>query len=177
MMTMKEKGVQMLCRGFMAAGFAVLILLFLTVPAMAQKQMSVQVRGSQLRATPSFLGKTLASVNYGERVDVLEERGDWMRIALRGGKQKGWIHRSALTTKRIVLKAGQAGVRTGATQDELALAGKGFNEQVEKSFRSKNQNLDYAWVNKMETFTVSAEQMRHFVAQGQLVPSGEGDKP
>jgi len=162
---------------FVVAGFALLAALVQPLLADAQQTLSVQVREGQIRATPSFLGKMVAKVAYGDRVHLLEDRDAWKRVSIPGGKLQGWMHASALTTKRVVLKAGQAGVQTGATRDELALAGKGFNEQVETAFKKENKNIDYTWVNRMEAFSVSPDQMRSFLARGNLVPPAEGGKP
>jgi hypothetical protein len=156
---------------------ALLGILFVYIPANAQETLSVQVKEGELRATPSFLGKIVARVTYGDRVNVIEERGAWKKVSLKGGYPQGWMHTSALTTKRIALKAGQTNVQTGATQNELALAGKGFNEQVESSFRKQNKNLDYTWINRMETFKVSPDLMRNFLVQGDVTPPSEGVKP
>lgn len=155
---------------------ALLGIMFLYVPANAQETLSVQVKEGELRATPSFLGQIVTRVAYGDRVTVIEDRGTWKKVSVRSGKQ-GWMHTSALTTKKIALKAGQTNVQTGATQNELALAGKGFNEQVEASYRKENRNLDYTWINRMETFKVSPDQMRSFLAQGYVIPPSEGGKP
>ncbi len=155
---------------------ALLGIMFLYMPANAQQTLSVQVKEGELRATPSFLGQIVARVAYGDRVSVIEDRGTWKKVSIKGGKQ-GWMHASALTTKRIALKAGQTDVRTGASQNEVALAGKGFNEQVEASYRKQNRNLDYTWINRMETFKVSPDLMRNFLAQGNVIPPAEGGKP
>jgi hypothetical protein len=162
---------------FIFAGFSLMAVLALPIAADTQKTLSVQIREGQIRATPSFLGKMVAKVAYGDRVDMLEDRDAWKRVSIPGGKLQGWMHTSALTTKRIVLKAGQADVKTGATRDELALAGKGFNEQVEAAFKKENKNLDYTWINRMEGFKVSPEQMQDFLASGNLVPRAEGGTP
>jgi hypothetical protein len=160
------------------AGFSFIAILAVPMAADAQKQMlSVQVREGQVRATPSFLGKMVAKTAYGDRVGMLEDRDPWKRVSIQGGKLQGWMHASALTTKRVVLKAGQADVQTGATRDELALAGKGFNEQVESAFKKKNANLDYSWINRMENFKISPEQMQSFLAKGNVVSRTEGGKP
>ncbi len=161
---------------FIFAGFALMAFLALPVAAVAQKTLSVQVREGHLRATPSFLGKVVAKVTYGDRVDMLEDRNAWKRVSIQGGKLKGWMHASALTSKQVVLKAGQADVRTSATRDELALAGKGFNEQVEVAFKKENKNLDYTWLNRMEGFRISPEQMQSFLDKGSLAPPAEGGK-
>ncbi len=167
----------MLRKRFNFICLALLAILCLPVYVHAQKTLSVQVKEGEIRATPSFLGKIVTKAAYGDRVNLMEDRGPWKKVSFRSGKVQGWMHSSALTTKRIALQAGQADVRTGATQDELALAGKGFNEQVEASFRKQNKNLDYTWINRMETFRVSPELMRSFLATGAIVPPPEGGRP
>jgi len=148
-------------------------ILCLTLFAYAQETMSIQVKESELRATPSFLGKIVIKVSYGDRVTVLEKNGAWRKVSLKNGTQ-GWISSSALTTKKITLQAGQTNVQTGATQNELALAGKGFNNQVEASYMAQNKKLDYSWVNTMETFKVVPDQMSAFLAKGDVVPPSTG---
>ena len=167
----------MLRARFIITTLAILGILWVYIPVYAQETLNVQVREGELRATPTFLGKIVARVAYGERVAVVGSRGAWKKVSVGGGKLQGWMHTSALTTRRLALKAGQTTVRTGATQDELALAGKGFNEQVEAAFRKENKNLDYTWINRMETFKVPPALMNSFLAQGSVVPPSEGGKP
>ncbi len=140
-----------------------------TVFGAASAAMSVQVKNGQIRATPSFLGKVMASLSYGDRVQVLETRNDWMNVTGPGG-QSGWVHSSALTRKRIVMSSGSQDVQTGASGDELALASKGFNSDVEADFKSKNKEIDFTWVDRMETYKVSPEEMRQFLKEGGVQP-------
>jgi uncharacterized protein YgiM (DUF1202 family) len=135
--------------------------------------MSVQVRTVQIRATPSFLGRVVAPISYGDRVQVLETKNAWMNVTGPGG-QSGWVHGSALTKRKIVLAAGSQDVQTGASGDELALASKGFNSDVEADFKSKNKNIDFTWVNRMEKFKVSPEQLLEFLKEGGVKPSEGG---
>lgn len=136
---------------------------------------SVQVKSGQIRSTPSFLGPVVAPLNYGDQVQVLETQNQWLKITSPGG-QTGWVHGSALTKKKIVMNAGSQDVQTGASGDELALASKGFNSDVEADFKAKNKNIDFRWVDKMEKIKVSAEEMRTFLAEGGVKPS-EGGAP
>ncbi len=140
--------------------------------AVGQSMMSVQVRKGEIRLTPSFLGRIVALLSYGDRVYVLEEKGSWTKVGLSKGISDGWIHSSALTRKKIILKAGAQDVQTAASSDELALAGKGFNQQVESEFRAKNPNLDFTWVDRMEKFVVSEKQMKKFLKKGEVFPKG-----
>lgn len=147
-----------------------------------QKLMSVQVKEGQLRAKSSFLGKIVVMLAYGDRVVVLEEQTDWMRVSLeKDSNVNGWIHKSALTKQKIELKAGSG---AGQVSDsEVVIAGKGFNEQVEKEFKQKNPNLDYTWINKMwgndkqgitktEEFVVSQDSIQRFLKAGGLPTEG-----
>ena len=140
--------------------------------AVGQSMMSVQIKKGELRLSPSFLGKIVAQLYYGDRVYVLEEKGSWSKVGLSEGAAEGWIHSSALTPKKIVLRAGAEDVEAAASSDELALAGKGFNQQVESEFRAKNPNLDFTWIDKMETYVVSEKEMKRFLKEGELSPEG-----
>lgn len=143
----------------------------LAVAAVAAGQMlSVQVREGQLRERPSFLGKVAAQVAYGDRLEVLDARAGWSLV--RGDGVEGWIHTSALTEKRVVLKSGDANVATGASGEELALAGKGFNAEVEQAYRADNPQADYAWVDRMEAVVIDASEAGAFLAAGDVTPKG-----
>jgi hypothetical protein len=134
--------------------------------------MSVQVQDGKLRADPSFLGKITGSVAYGDEVTVIRQQDPWLFVSTRSGQLSGWIHSSALTEKEIVLRAGDANVQKTASQREIALAGKGFNPQVENEYRRRNPNLDFEWVDRMERIIVSDAEIRQFVKDGKLSPEG-----
>ncbi len=160
---------------FAAAMAACLALLaFSLAIGAAGKGMSVQVKQGQVRATPSFLGKIVATVSYGDRVEALESKGGWFRIAPPGKKTQGWIHSSALTEKRIVLKAGKREAEAAASSGELALAGKGFNADVEAAFKARNKDIDFTWIDRMQEMKVAPEKMRAFHEEGKLASAGGG---
>ena len=127
--------------------------------------MSVTIKEAQVRSNPSFLGKIVALLPYGARVEVLERAGDWVKMELPSGA--GWIHSSALSRKKIVLSSGGGSVETGASGEEIALAGKGFNEQVESEYQS-DMHFDYTWVDRMEEFVITPEQAVEFLDRGAL---------
>ena len=147
------------------------ILLLLGVYAVAETMMSVQVKETKVRATPTFLGKILATLVYGDRVKMLEEQRGWSKVETPSAN--GWVSSSALSKKRIVLQAGAKDVDSGASSSEVALAGKGFNEQVEDQYR-KDKNLDYTWVDRMESFVFLPDELISFLQDGGLNPSEGG---
>nr|MEE4269602.1 SH3 domain-containing protein [Candidatus Krumholzibacteria bacterium] len=138
----------------------------------ATEMMSVQVRSGQLRDKPSFLGKVQTTVAYGDRLSVLETQGAWTKVQGDGGS--GWIHTSALSPKKFVLKAGDTDAATGASGEELALAGKGFNDEVESEYRAGNPQADYTWVNRMEKISITPDQAAEFLKAGGVNTSGGG---
>jgi uncharacterized protein YgiM (DUF1202 family) len=136
--------------------------------------MSVQVRDGQLRATPSFLGTVVGAVNYGDQVDVQQQQGDWMEVNFKG--QKGWMHSSALTNKTISIGGGGKDAQMKASGKEVALAGKGFNAEVEAQYRKGHQNANYSAVDQMERVQIAPQEMVVFLDQGGLKPTAGGGK-
>jgi len=150
-----------------------LLLLLTGVTSAGETEMTVQVRQTQLRASASFLGRVEAPVVYGDRVVVLQQTGDWAQVTLRGTPgTEGWIHLSALTEKELDLKATGADLAAHSKGDEIALAGKGFNKTVENAFRRENPQADFSWVDKMEAFAVSPEEMDAFRRKGRQAREG-----
>ena len=136
------------------------------------KTMSIQVKKCQLRNKPSFLGKVITTLNYGDEITVKQEKKDWYEVIPVNKKNGGWVHVSALSQKKIVLREGSKDINTSASSDELALAGKGFNEQVENDFKKKNKDIVFTWVDKMEKMIVSQEQKLAFLNDGGLIAEG-----
>ena len=149
-----------------------LVPMLLVSIALAATQMhSVQIKSGNLRSRPSFLGKVVSEVHYGDRLTTLSSSRGWTKVRDSDGRE-GWIHTSALTEKKIVLSSGDQTVDTTASSDELALAGKGFNEEVEAQFKSTNPDIDYTWVDKMEKMKITTEQAIAFLDAGQIEPKG-----
>jgi uncharacterized protein YgiM (DUF1202 family) len=166
-------------RGQMMVGWKVwlsvgFVLLLVSVTWSGLGTMSVQVRDAQLRSTPSFLGAVVGSVNYGDQVDVQQQQGDWMQVNARG--QQGWLHNSALTAKTISVGSGGKDAPMKASGKEVALAGKGFNAEVEAQYRKGRQNANYPAVDQMETITIATQDMMAFMAGGDLKPAAGGGK-
>lgn len=150
----------------------VLALGVLALVAAPASRLSVQVKQGQMRLSASFLGKVVATVAYGTQVEVLRTQGDWMQVKGPGGQ--GWMHKSALTTKKLTMASGSGTVKSGVSSGELALAGKGFDAQVEAEYR-KQAKADFAAVDRLERREVSAEARRAFVQKGGLKAEG-GEK-
>ena len=74
----------------------------------AAETMSVQVKESAVRATPSFLGQVVKTLSYGSKVTVVEKTPAWVKVSTPEGVS-GWMSQSALTPKRIVMTAGTHG--------------------------------------------------------------------
>jgi uncharacterized protein YgiM (DUF1202 family) len=153
---------------------ACLLLAAGVVFAADQKQMSVTVKETPVRATASFLGKILGTLKYADRVSVLEQPAgaSWMKVRGPDGKLQGWVSLSALQEKTIVLRSGSENVAQGASTGEVALAGKGFNESVENEYKAEGK-LDYTWVDRMGQIVVTPDQLAAFINQGGLA-SPEG---
>ena len=151
-----------------------LIFLVVNVSAFAQRAMSVTVQKVEIRSGPSFLGRIITTLVYGDSVRIRKEQGSWYEITIPGTRDTGWIHSSALTKKRILFAASTAQISTEATSSEVALAGKGFNKEVESQFIEET-SYDYTWIDKMESVVIPIDKIRAFLADGGLSTMG-GDE-
>lgn len=136
------------------------------------KSMSVQVKKCQLRNQPSFLGKVVTKLSYADPVTVEEEQDAWVKVKPTKAKGSGWVHISALSEKEIILNPNSEEIKEAASSDEIALAGKGFNKQVEEKFKQNNKNIDFTWVDKMEETVISQNEMQSFLDKGGLKTQG-----
>ncbi len=134
------------------------------------ERMSVQVQDGQVRATPSFLGAVTAKLPYGAAVEAQAEQNGWIPVRTEAGQQ-GWMHKASLSKKKIVMTAGGAGA-TGASSDELALAGKGFNSDVEAQFKKQNPSVNFAAVDRMAKIKIAPQEMQQFLTAGSVKPAG-----
>ncbi len=139
----------------------------------ASEVMSVQVRTTKLRSRPSFLGSTVAEVGYGAQMTVISSRGPWVQVTAPDG-ETGWLHQSALSEDELAMVSGTIDANTGASGEEIALAGKGFNDQVENEYQKKHSELDYTWVDLMEKMVITPEQAEVFLAAGEIKPTDGG---
>lgn len=148
---------------------------FTAVASPPPRAMSVQVRSGQVRATASFLGRVVASLPYGTQVELVQPSKPWMQVRTADGAS-GWMHESALTAERLQLKAGAGDAQAGTSANEISLAAKGFTQQIEKEYRAQNPTLDFAWVDRMEAFRVSAAEAEAFLAAGRVGRTEGGSK-
>jgi SH3-like domain-containing protein len=142
----------------------------LLMPATAlATSLSIQVQEGQVRSTPSFFGEIVDKVIYGESVELVKEQGPWRMVNTQ--RKPGWIHQSAVSESKVELVTG-SNVSEGASGKEIALAGKGFNEDVENAYKAEHQQINFAWVDNMEKFTVKNADIQQFIKQGGLRGAG-----
>ncbi|MBN1662252.1 MAG: SH3 domain-containing protein [Deltaproteobacteria bacterium] len=140
------------------------------------KEMTVQVNMTQLRATPAYYGAVVATVDYAARLQILETKGSWAKATDPKNNKTGWLHLSALTSKRLTPKAGAKSAPTSVSTGELSAAEKGFTEQIEKDYRQKNRTIDFTWVDRMEQININPQKSVAFLKDGQLIAT-EGGRP
>ena len=154
-----------------------MILIFLLVPALsfAGETVKVKVQKTSLFEQPNFLSKTVATLQFGDQLETEEVVKDWAKVKF--GQQKGYVHQSALSSTKVDMKTllFSSSSSSGASQDEVALAGKGFTPEVEKNYGKAHPEMNYALVDEIERFTVDPNSLRTFIQKGGLKVS-EGQR-
>jgi hypothetical protein len=154
-----------------------MLLILLLVPALclAGETVKVKVQKASLFDQPNFLARTLAKLQFGDQLEMEEVVKDWAKVKF--GQQKGYIHQSALTSTKVDVKTllFSSSSSSGASQDEVALAGKGFTPEVEKNYGKAHPEMNYALVDEIERYSVDPSSLRSFIQRGGLKVS-EGQK-
>ena len=148
-------------------GFSFLILL-VAGTAVAQVRSGqnawVSARTVDLKSSTGFFASNQGTVSYGDEVSVLQVNGNWAQVRSVGNSSlSGWMSSANLSTKRIAA----TGSTSSASASEVALAGKGFNQEVEDTYKTTG-NLNYADVDRTEAITVSQDELYRFVTEGRL---------
>jgi len=144
-----------------------LLLFFLAVTLLVAKTFIVKIKITHLREEPQFYARSLAVLKNGENVEQLEVKGSWIKVKSSQGKT-GWIHSSAVKPKQFALLQVADSLKTETSADEVALAGKGFNKQVEGEYKARNPNISFAMVNQMLKIEVSSSEIKAFLKKGRL---------
>ena len=124
----------------------------------------VSAKKAEIKSSTGFFASTKGSLELGAEVMVLEvnAKGNWANVrSAANASLSGWMALSNLSARRIVSSG------TSASATEVALAAKGFNQEVEDAYKNKGE-LNYADVDKTEAITVSQDDLYKFVTEGRL---------
>lgn len=131
----------------------------------------VKVQTTYVRKEPKFYSSPVATISAGESVTQLSSQAGWFRVRTSKGIE-GWIHSQAVATGKFAVAAMDKSLKTSATADEVALAGKGFNKQVEDEYRSRNKGISFGEVDRMLRIKVTPDELRRFLMDGKLAEFG-----
>jgi hypothetical protein len=150
---------------------ALTLLLFITLSIASAKYVNAETltvitKQNALRESCKFFAPIKATVHYNDVLEVVSQSGDWYQVSFQG--TQGCIHKTAVEKKSISL--GGLDVSGGQTTsgEEVALAGKGFNPQVEAAYKRQNPSLNFQAVNTIENYKVSENKLMNFIQSGKL---------
>jgi len=124
----------------------------------------VSVKTLTLKSGTGFFANSKGTLNYGDRVTVIRINGKFTEVrSAANSSLTGWTAIANLSAKQVV-----SGNSNTASAKEVALAGKGFSEEVENSYKNQKNNLNYADVDKTEAITVSEDELKKFLEDGRL---------
>ena len=145
---------------FILAGAAIL-----SASAALAATLTVLVQETALRKRPQFFAPSAGTARLGQSFEGEGPDEGWYKVS------RGYLHQSAVTAKSVHLGSGSS-VGGSASAEEVTLAGKGFNSQVEKSYGSKNAAANFSAVNALERRTVGESALASFLRAGGLLPEG-----
>ena len=122
----------------------------------------ISVKSVDLKASTWFFAGTNGTLAIGDQVTVLRISGDWAEVRSAANTSlSGWTALNSLSSRQIVASG------RGASDTEVALAAKGFNQEVEDNYRTQG-SYNYDAVDKIEAITVSQDELLAFINDGRL---------
>lgn len=97
---------------------------------------------------PSFWGGDSDVFYYGDELKAVDSDGQWLKVESDKTGKSGWVKESVLTTRKIKSK-GIASVNA----EELALAGKGFESNIETEQKDSVEEFEDSFGNALKTIT------------------------
>ncbi|MDR1248348.1 MAG: SH3 domain-containing protein [Treponema sp.] len=135
----------------------------LCAQSLVGRTMYVTAKTIEVKSSYAFFADILGTLSYGAPVSILQEYGKWVQVKSSEPPEiSGWIAAASLTSKRII-----SGSSTSASANEIALAGKGFNQEVENAYR-QNGTLNYNAIDDMEAISIPNRQLFSFLQEGRL---------
>jgi uncharacterized protein YgiM (DUF1202 family) len=125
------------------------------------------LKSDTLRAEPYSDAKSAGSLNRGDKVDILEKKGAWLKV--KAGKSTGWVRLLSIKRGEAGKSNDAAGVlsvasgRAGTGQVVSTTGVRGLNEEELKSAKFNEEE-----VKKMEANSISADAAKKFAASGGL---------
>ena len=145
----------------------IFIVTFLLVGSVLFAQtLTIMVKETHVRSKPKFYAKSIYRAERGDQLEQMSKSNDWYEVKTPDG-HSGWVHSSAVGLKKLDPETGEW-VDSETSAEEVALAGKGFNKEVEAEYRKNHPDLDFTWVDRMEAIDVSEEEMIAFLREGKL---------
>ncbi len=126
----------------------------------------VITKENAVREYCKFFAPVKAKVKYNDVLTIKSAEGDWFKVKYKN--VEGCIHKSAIDQKEVDVSGASASGKSSATESEVSLAGKGFNPQVEASYKSKHPEANYRAVDAAESYNVPDSKISDFINSGRL---------
>ena len=146
--------------------FISFILIISTAVSLHAETATVITKQNAIRESCRFFSPVKATVHYNDVLEVISKEGDWYKVKFKG--VEGCIHKSSIEKKSISLSNLVGSEKQSTSGDEVALAGKGFNPQVEAAYQKENPSLNFRAVDRVESYNTSESKLIQFIQSGKL---------
>jgi hypothetical protein len=150
---------------------ALLLLAAGPVPQDPGETVIVTRKTTKLRSAKRVFAQPVAELVEGDKLVCEQREGAWLQA--KHGDLTGWLHATDVSARADVRLSGE-GVRETYSAAEAGAARKGFNPQVERSYKQQNPDLAaaFALVDRIQAARASEAEVQAFAEQGGLRVEG-----
>lgn len=131
---------------------------------------------AKVKASPSLASATLLDLSRGDKVEAVKKEGNWYMVSIPGTRTRGWIFSFSVEPleEEAVGKPATGTAKKGESPIALKEATSGSSirglSRVAQDY-ARNKNVEESVVEsveRMQSFSVSDEEVRRFLAEGGL---------
>lgn len=150
----------------------VVMLVLVVAAAAAAEEVYVQSAKVKVLWEPSFKAKVMTEVTRGHKFSVLGKQGSWVKV--KHGFEVGYVPALLVSNKPPMATVGLVKAEDGEIKDSVrrrastftsAAAARGLTSESRKRL-SKEEKADYAALEKIESFTVTNDEVAKFMEGG-----------
>lgn len=146
--------------------FISLFFIVTTTASLHAETATVITKQGAIRESCRFFSPVKVTAHYNDVLEVISKEGDWYHVKFKG--VQGCIHKSSIEKSSVSLSNLIGSEKQSTSSEEVALAGKGFNPQVETAYKKENPSLNFRAVDRVESNKVSERKLLQFIQSGKL---------
>jgi hypothetical protein len=130
-------------------------------------RVKVNVTVAYVKDSPNSFGKTIAQVNKGTTLKILEIKDPWLRVSLNDSTE-GWVNKIAFADRKSFVSyngeiKAEITTTTAASRSISTAMVSGINSKLFASYKDVRKDLNFASLDEIESSQSNTDPMKKYL--------------